>query len=221
MTYTLDKLNAMMEQNGGSLDLRGCTGLTSLPEGLTVGGSLDLHGCTGLTSLPEGLTVGGALYLGDCTISNPRAYKRLQDGDYVPGRYIYADGMLTHIKRRREMQGYIWYAGKIPGRNVISDGVHYAHCATFRDGVADLQFKADEDRGAEQYRGINMDKPMPVSECMTMYRIITGACRAGTQAFVDGIEDLREAYTVREIIGMVEGAYGGETFRRFFGEENE
>ena len=46
---------------GGSLDLRG-TGITSLPEGLTVGGYLDLEG-TGITSLPEGLTVGGSLYL--------------------------------------------------------------------------------------------------------------------------------------------------------------
>ena len=31
-----------------NLDLRGCTGLTSLPDGLTVGGSLYLQGCTGL-----------------------------------------------------------------------------------------------------------------------------------------------------------------------------
>ena len=46
---------------GGSLDLRG-TGITSLPDGLTVGGSLDLRG-TGITSLPEGLTVGGYLDL--------------------------------------------------------------------------------------------------------------------------------------------------------------
>ena len=47
---------------GGGLYLRG-TGITSLPEGLTVVGGLDLRGCTGITSLPEGLTVGGGLYL--------------------------------------------------------------------------------------------------------------------------------------------------------------
>jgi hypothetical protein len=52
---------------GGSLDLRGCTGLTVLPEGLTVGGWLNLRGCTGLTALPEGLTVGGWLNLSGCT----------------------------------------------------------------------------------------------------------------------------------------------------------
>ena len=51
----------------GNLYLRGCTSLTSLPEGLTVGGNLYLRGCTSLTSLPEGLTVGGNLDLSDCT----------------------------------------------------------------------------------------------------------------------------------------------------------
>ena len=46
---------------------RGCTGLTKLPDGLTVGGYLDLSGCTGLTKLPDGLTVKESLYLRVCT----------------------------------------------------------------------------------------------------------------------------------------------------------
>jgi hypothetical protein len=46
---------------GGSLYLRG-TGITSLPDNLTVGGYLDLEG-TGITSLPDNLTVGGYLDL--------------------------------------------------------------------------------------------------------------------------------------------------------------
>ena len=46
---------------GGYLDLRG-TGITALPDNLTVGGSLDLSG-TGITALPDNLTVGGSLDL--------------------------------------------------------------------------------------------------------------------------------------------------------------
>ena len=46
---------------GGWLDLSG-TGITSLPDNLTVGCSLDLSG-TGITSLPDNLTVGGSLDL--------------------------------------------------------------------------------------------------------------------------------------------------------------
>ena len=51
----------------GFLGLRGCTGLTALPEHLSVGGFLDLEGCTGLTALREHLSVGGFLDLEGCT----------------------------------------------------------------------------------------------------------------------------------------------------------
>ena len=51
---------------GDSLDLRG-TGITALPDNLTVGGSLYLENCTGITALPDNLTVGGSLYLENCT----------------------------------------------------------------------------------------------------------------------------------------------------------
>ena len=47
---------------GGGLYLRS-TGITSLPESLTVGGGLDLEDCAGITSLPDGLIVGGSIYL--------------------------------------------------------------------------------------------------------------------------------------------------------------
>ena len=48
---------------GGYLDLENCTGITALPDNLTVGGSLDLENCTGITALPDNLTVGGYLCL--------------------------------------------------------------------------------------------------------------------------------------------------------------
>ena len=50
---------------GGYLYLRG-TGITALPDNLTVGGSLDLSG-TGITALPDNLTVGDYLDLENCT----------------------------------------------------------------------------------------------------------------------------------------------------------
>jgi hypothetical protein len=51
----------------GDLSLRGCSGLTRLPDGSTVGGGLYISGCTGLIKLPDGLTVGGLLNLRNCT----------------------------------------------------------------------------------------------------------------------------------------------------------
>ena len=221
MKLTLKKAQTMMQKNGGSLDLSG-TQITALPDGLTVGGWLDLRG-TQITALPDGLTVGGSLDLRGTQITDEKAelkkVKKLQNGDYVPGKYLYADDILTHIKKCKKVDKYTLYVGKISGRNVVSDGVNYAHCNKLREGIADLEFKAAKDRGAEQYKGMSMDTELTVEEAVTMYRIITGACRQGSENFVNSLGELKEKYTLRECIEITKGQYGAESFARFFKEE--
>lgn len=195
MNYTLEQLKEMMERNGGSLDLSGCTSLQALPEGLTVGGSLDLSGCN---------------------ISNTHHYKRLQNGDFVDGKYLYCDNMLVHVKRKKEIGAYTYYVGKIKGVNVISDGENYAHCKDFKDGVSDLEFKKAMDRGADQYKGYTKDTVVTFEEAKTMYRIITGACKLGTENFIKTVREIKDKYTVRELIDITKGQYRSEVFKRFF-----
>lgn len=148
-------------------------------------------------------------------------YTKLENGIYMPDEYLYADDILTHVKRTKKIgENMVLYVGKIPGQNVLYDGKNYAHCRTIQEGINDLAFKAASDRGAEQYRGADRDKPMPLAEAATMYRIITGACQQGTQRFIDSQGDaLKEAYTINEIIEMTKNQYGGDAFRRFFEEE--
>ena len=189
MEYTLEEFNEMVEEaNEDNSDLY-LNGLTSIPEGFnpTVGGDLWLDG---LTSIPEGFnpTVGGSLGLNGLT----SGYSHLKDGDYKAGQYIYADGILTHVKRKKKIDGYTYYVGKIPNRNVIYDGVNFAHCKNFKDGVADLEFKKAADRGADQYRNLRLDSVLTVEEAKNMYRIITGACKAGTEQFEIGRASCRE-----------------------------
>ena len=159
--------------------------------------------------------MGGGLYLSHTGITNPTV-KKLCQGDYVPGKYLYADGMLTHIKKKKKIGEYTLFIGKIPNRHVIFDGKHYAHCRNFRDGVGDLLFKSAADRGADQYRGISLDDSFTVEELKTMYRVITGACKAGTEFFVNSLKDLKDEYTVREAIELTKGQYGAEKFKEFF-----
>ena len=218
MKLTLEEAKAMMGKNNGNLDLSN-TKITALPDNLTVGGGLDLSG-TKITALPDNLTVGGGLYLSGTKITN-RTVKRLRHGEYVPGKYLYADGILTHIKKKKKIGEYTLFIGKIPNRHVIFDGKHYAHCRNFRDGVADLLFKSAIDRGADQYKGISLDDSFTVEELKTMYRIITGACQQGTQAFVDGLKERKERYTIREAIELTKGQYNAEKFKEFFEGANE
>nr|DAG39593.1 MAG TPA: hypothetical protein [Bacteriophage sp.] len=184
-------------------------------------GNLDLSG-TGITTLPDNLTVGGSLYLPDTgiTAQERKKVRRLKDGDYMPGRYLYADGILTHVKQRAEVDGYTLYIGKIKGKNVVSDGTFYAHCNKLRDGIADIAFKRAADRGAEQYKGLPLDTKLTVDEAKTMYRIITGACRAGTESFVQSLDGLKDQYTIREMLEITKGQYNAERFAEFFGRDD-
>ena len=150
---------------GGSLYL-GDTPIQALPDNLTVGGGLDLRG-TPIRALPDNLTVGGSLDLRGTPISEKAAIKKvnkLRDGDYAPNRYLYADGILTHIKGRRDIKGYVFYKGKIPGHNVLFDGTNYAHCETFGDGIRDLAFKASRNRGTDQYKHLTLDSCLTADE---------------------------------------------------------
>ena len=219
MKITLEWCKRKMENNGGWLDLSG-TQIQSLPEGLTVGGWLDLRN-TPIQSLPEGLTVGGWLDLSGTQIQDKakerRKVKTLTVGAYVKGKYLYADGILTHVKGKKTVGKFTLYVGKIKGKNVVSDGVNYAHCDNIREGIADLLFKSAADRGAEQYKNLTLDTELTVAEMVTMYRVITGACRQGSESFVNSLGELKEKYTIREAIELTEGQYNSEKFSDFFG----
>lgn len=196
MKLTLQMAQDMMDRNYGNLDLRG-TKITALPDNLTVGGWLDLSGTK----------------IKDLNI------RRLQNGDYVPGNYLYADNILTHVKKKKQVGNYTYFVGKIPGKNVVFDGTYYAHCNDFRSGISDLLFKSAKDRGADQYKGLPLDTEKTVEELMVMYRVITGACQQGTNTFVDNLGSCRkDRYTIKEVIALTSGQYGSDRFAEFFGD---
>ncbi len=203
---------------GGSLWLND-TSITSLPDNLTVGYNLYLRD-TKITSLPDNLTVGGEIISDGGKIKTRGHYKLLQNGDYVEGKYLFADGILAHVKRAKKIGEYTFYIGKIPGKNVVFDGECYAHCKTFSEGVRDIEFKRASDRGAEQYRSLTLDSEVSKDEAITMYRVITGACQQGTDSFVNSLRDTKDRYTVREIISITQGQYGSRSFTEFFEREN-
>ena len=169
---------------------------------------------SGLTSIPEGFnpTVGGYLYLSGLTSK----HTMLKNGDYKDGNYLYCDNTLVHIKRKKKIGDYTFFVGKIKGMNVIFDGENYAHCASFKDGVTDLEFKKAKDRGAEQYKGYTLNTVVTYEEAKTMYRVITGACKAGTEHFINNLPSVKDKYTIQELIDITKGQYGSGIFESFF-----
>lgn len=207
------------------------TPIKDLPDDLIIGWNLDVT-YTKIKKLPKNLVVGGYINLDeDVELSTdlksgwfPLRHgvlcgedcSYLTHGDYVEGKYLFADGILTHVSHKKTIGEYTFYKGKIKGRNVVYDGKHYAHCKTFREGVEDLLVKSAKDRALDQYKRLSINTVMTVDELKTMYHTITGACRQGIEIFVSNIKDLKDKYTISEVIEMTRGHYGSEKFKKFF-----
>ena len=95
---------------------------------------------------------------------------------------------------------------------VASQGEHNAHGDTLEGAMADLAYKT-ADRDVSAYQNMPMDTAKPPYEWATIYRVITGACQTGTEHFIKQQGELKESYTLSEIIDLTRGAYGSERFR--------
>ena len=104
----------------------------------------------------------------------------------------------------------------MPNQFVISNDKHYAHCSSLREGISDLEFKEALDRGVEQYKDFSLDTIVTLEEAKTMYRLITGACKFGTDQFVNNLPERKETYSIRECVELTKGQYNSEVFARFF-----
>jgi len=226
---------------GGSLDLSG-TGITSLPEGLTVSGSLDLSG-TGITSLPEGLTVGGALYLrgtgitslpegltvsGSLDLSGTGITDTSRVNRKAPSVYFWrwrdrsfikADGVFQQIINRHGNLYKVRRIGRKEETWLITDGAgRWAHGDTIQEARRDLLYKI-ANRDTSRYKGLTADSELSFQEAIEAYRVITGACAAGTRNFVENIlpeSEKKPTYTIAEIIELTKGHFGANTFAEFF-----
>lgn len=229
----------------GSLIMQ-MTMIDTLPDNLIVGADLTLSQCR-VSELPNGCVIGGNIYCrapltppadfkvglhrmwivcdaDDCCVDTVECDPKYQltDGEYVEGRYLYADGILTPVKSKKTCAQYTIYYGKIPGKNVVYDGTYYAHCAKIRDGLIDIRYKYAKDRGTNQYRELTLDSVISRDDAIAMYRVITGACQQGTQIFLDSLGDnIKDEYTVAEIIEITSGQYGSDKFKEFFDNTEE
>ena len=239
---------------GGYLDLEGCTGITSLPEGLTVGGYLDLRGTgitslpegltvgeslylrgTGITSLPEGLTVGESLYLEGCTgitdtskvkrILPPQAVQKIEQArnpelrwEWAGRTYIKVDGIFSQLISRRGNVSVVRQIGEKKDAYLVTDGNgRWAHGDTIAEARKDLVYKISN-RDKSVYESLTLDSELTFEECIQCYRVITGACAAGTRNYVENRlpKPHKEKYTVREMIELTDGEYNSEKLREFF-----
>lgn len=185
-------------------------------------GNLYLGGCTGLTSLPEGLTVGGYLYLGGCTGLDKSETPKVRKPEFPlrwenkNGEFMLADGIFSKVLQKKSG---VYKCEKLRGGSpfyIVSDGAgKFAHGSTIKEAKADLIYKISN-RDTTRYAHLTMESTLTLEEAIEAYRVISGACSAGTRMFVESLPATKSEYTIREIVELTVGQYGHDAFKRFF-----
>lgn len=207
----------------GALDLTN-TPITTLPDGLTVGEALDVTG-TRLTSLPDNLTLGGEIF-GVSAALVRRAVGLRTHANFLSwsNGLVLCDGILSKLLSHHgnvwkvEVNEYYDYNRKGDILYIVTDGDGtYAHGRTLDDARESLLYKLKRDRGKDLYRHFRLDDSLSFDEAIDCYRVITGACRAGTEYFIEhSLPSRQQRYTIREIIHLTRGQYGNPEFAAFF-----
>jgi hypothetical protein len=148
-------------------------------------------------------------------------YKRLQNGD-SGNNWIYLDNSLFIFKRKNARKTYTIYTSVFvnsPTQYLVTNGTYSAHAKTIKQAILDIRFK-QMDRNIEEYKGLTLDDKLSYNDAIVMYRVVTGACSGGTEDFLNSHPELsaRKKYSIREIINLTSGQYGGEALVKFFAE---
>ena len=187
------------------------------------GGYLDLgNNNMSEVTFPEGMTIGGYLYLGNNNLSEvvtPPPTKPAPSAlhwEWRGRRFIKADGIFQEVVSQR---GSVYRVKSIGSKDVtylVTDGNdRWSHGKTLKEAKEDLIYKISN-RDKSRYESLTLDDVLTRAEAIECYRVITGACAQGTKAFVTSLPKVKDEYTIREIITLTEGRYGGQTFKDYF-----
>lgn len=196
----------------GTLDLRG-TAITALPDNLIVGGYLDLRG----TAITDTSRVRNQL--SDSAIQKIENKRNPTLTWEQNGKtYIKIDNILSRILSKHGKVYHVQNVGKTNTTYLVTDGENrWAHGDTIKEAREDLIYKISS-RDTSKYKNLSLDSELTFEECITCYRVVTGACAAGTRDYIENRlpKPHKTKYTIREMIRLTKGEYNATRLEQFF-----
>ena len=130
--------------------------------------------------------------------------------------YIKADGIFQEVVSHKGNVYRVKSIGSDKITYLATDGDgRWAHGETLQDAKDDLIYKISN-RDTSKYETLTLDSVLSLAEAIQCYRTITGACAAGTKGFVTSFPEVKEQYSIKEIINLTYDSYGGRKFADFF-----
>ena len=132
--------------------------------------------------------------------------------------YIIIDNILSRVLSKRKGIYKVINYGEEKQTYIVQDGDIYSHGESISEAVESIRYKIGN-RDKTEYENMSVETELNEIEAIRMYRVITGACEAGTKYFVEQYEkqnDKKEVYRIKEIIEMTKGQYGNDKLIQFF-----
>ncbi len=172
-------------------------------------------------SLPKHTT--GDVYASN----NPKLSKWLNENYGNTPYKIYFSGVLksgvamfdnieTKVLSKRVVGGLTVYETTSDDlKYVVFDGTNYSHGETIRDAKNDLMYKIGNRDTTKYNHWKKSSGKIKIKELVQGYRVITGACEAGVKQFLSSLKDVKQSYTLKEVLSMTTGHYGNEALKNF------
>lgn len=136
------------------------------------------------------------------------------NGDEENGEYIIVDNILSRVlKRKGNVLKVINHSDKEESYIVEQNGI-FSHGRTIDEARESLVYKLST-RDLTEFKSLTLESILTKEEAIRMYMSITGACAFGTKQFIES-RDIKEEYSLSEIINLTTGQYGNQKLKEFF-----
>jgi hypothetical protein len=189
----------------------------------SIGGHLSIYTNAELNA-PQLQSIGGYLSidanaeLNAPNLQNKNFIREMADGEERHG-FVKLDGIGLQFKSKRRHGEFTIYKTPFIGNYAyaVTNGTHSAHASSIKGAIRDIRFK-QLDRDKSAFEDLTLESKLSYDDAVVMYRVITGACSGGTQAFLSAHPELstRKQYSVAEIIEKTKGQYGSDALKEFF-----
>ena len=128
--------------------------------------------------------------------------------------YVIVDDILSKVIKRKGNVLKVINHSDTEESYIIEQNGYYSHGRTLDEARESLVYKLST-RDLSEFKSLTPESILTKEEAIRLYMSVTGACAFGTRQFIDS-RDLKEEYSVQEIIKLTTGQYGNQKLKEFF-----
>ena len=135
-------------------------------------------------------------------------------GNIEDGEYIIVDDILSKVLKRKGNVLKVINHSDTEESYIVEQNGYYSHGRTLDEARESLVYKLST-RDLSEFKSLTLESVLSRDEAIRMYMSVTGACAFGTKQFIES-RDIKEEYSIKEIINLTTGQYGNERLKEFF-----